>query len=324
MTLLPRDYNGCPYLLLAPMEGVGDRFFRKAIASIGGFDEAVKDFLRVPKNANAKTLARIYNADELTPIPLAAQIMGADSELMAEMARELENLGAPRIDINFGCPSNTVNGRGAGSTLLQYPETLFKISDTVCKSVSVPVTIKMRSGYKDNALYKENLLAAQESGIAYITIHPRTKKDFYHTPANWDLISEAKSLLKIPVVGNGDIFTVKDAIDILNETRCDALMIGRGSIINPFLFQQIKSHFSDKQYLPTWEILLHFFEVYLSDIPPATPNRIKINKLKQIFSYLFKGSKKLLEKRYQVLRGQHRKADDFMNFAISILKDGWQ
>src|ERR1700691_1178363 len=103
MTLLPKDPNGCPYLQLAPMEGVGDRSFRKAMASIGGFDEAVRDFLRVPKNAHIQSLARDYEAGELAPVPLAAQIMGSDPDLMGEMAQELERMGAPRIDINCGC-----------------------------------------------------------------------------------------------------------------------------------------------------------------------------------------------------------------------------
>src|SRR5436190_18629546 len=108
MTLLPKHRSGCPFLILAPMEGVGDQWFRKAMASIGGFDEAVRDFLRVPSNAHVKSLASVYCADELTPIPLAAQIMGSDLDLMGAMAQEIERRGAPRIDVNCGCPSNTV------------------------------------------------------------------------------------------------------------------------------------------------------------------------------------------------------------------------
>ena len=98
--LLPKDFNGCPYLQLAPMEGVGDSCFRKAMASIGGFDEAVRDFLRVPSNAHVKSLSKVYFSDELAPIPLAAQIMGSDTTLMAAMAQELVLRQAPRIDIN--------------------------------------------------------------------------------------------------------------------------------------------------------------------------------------------------------------------------------
>src|SRR5688572_10543822 len=135
MTLLPKDEFGCPTLQLAPMEGVGDASFRKAIASIGGFDEAVRDFLRVPKNAHVKSLAKVYDPHELSPIPLAAQLMGSDCDLMAEMAQEIERRGAPRIDINCGCPSNTVTGRGAGSSLLKEPNVLHEVARAVVQAV---------------------------------------------------------------------------------------------------------------------------------------------------------------------------------------------
>lgn len=233
MTILSKDVNGCPYLQLAPMEGVGDSSFRKAIASIGGFDEAVRDFLRVPSNAHVKSLSRVYCADELAPIPLAAQIMGSDTDLMAEMAQELVLRGAPRIDVNCGCPSHTVTGRGAGSSLLKDPNVLHEVAKAVVQAVSIPVTVKMRSGFENISLFKENLLAAQESGVRYITLHPRTKVDGYGPPARWDLIAEAKSILKVPLVGNGDILTVENALDMLKMTQCDGLMIGRGSVINP-------------------------------------------------------------------------------------------
>lgn len=189
---------------------MGDRCFRKAMAFVGGFDEAVTDFLRVPTNAHVKSLACQYQVDEITPIPLAAQIMGSDPDLMAAMAKEIEKRGAPRIDLNCGCPSNTVTGRGAGSSLLKDPTFLYENAKAIVKAVSIPVTVKMRSGFEDTSLFKENLLAAQESGISYLTLHPRTKLEGYGPPANWDLIAEAKRFLKIPVVGNGDILKVED------------------------------------------------------------------------------------------------------------------
>ena len=265
--ILPKDAHGCPYLQLAPMEGVGDRSFRKAMASVGGFDEAVRDFLRVPTNAHVKSLAKVYEADELAPIPLAAQIMGSDPELMGDMAREMEERGALRVDVNCGCPSNTVTGRGAGSSLLKDPDFLHEVVRSVVKAVSIPVTVKMRSGFLDTSLFQENLLAAQSTGVRYITIHPRTKVDGYGPPAKWELIAQAKALLKIPVVGNGDILTVEDALHMLRMTACDALMIGRGSLMNPFLFHQIKARFAGKSYEPKWEDLIRYFETYLQHLP---------------------------------------------------------
>ena len=324
MTILRKDTNNCPYLQLAPMEGVGDRCFRKAMASIGGFDEAVRDFLRVPTNAHVKSLAKVYVADELSPIPLAAQIMGSDPDLMAAMAVELMQRGAPRIDVNCGCPSNTVTGRGAGSSLLKEPNILFEVARAVVKAVPIPVTIKMRSGYEDTSLFTENILAAQESGVQYITLHPRTKVDGYGPPAKWEYIAKAKSLLKIPLVGNGDILNVNDAVSMLRTTGCNALMIGRGSIMNPFIFHQIRAHFSGVPYLPKWEDLVSFFDVYVAETPDFFTKRLRVNKLKQLLGFLFKSNDQLLEVRQSVLSSSYEDPDSLLEFAKPLLQERWK
>lgn len=323
MMTLPKDKHGCPFLILAPMEGVGDRCFRKAMASIGGFDEAVTEFMRVPSNAHVKSLAKVYQANETTPIPLAAQIMGSDPELMAAMACELEMRQAHRIDLNCGCPSNTVTGRGAGSSLLKEPSVLNQVAKAMVKAVKVDVTLKMRSGFEDTSLFRENLLAAQESGVKYITLHPRTKVDGYGPPAKWELIAEAKSILKIPLVGNGDILDVSDALEMLRTTGCDALMIGRGSVVNPFIFHQIKAHFAGTRYVPKWEQLTRYFDIYLEEIHPDSPAKNRINKVKQLMSFLFKGNPTLLGHRQAILTSTHATLQSFLDFAIPILKDGF-
>jgi tRNA-dihydrouridine synthase C len=320
VTLLPKGQKGCPFLILAPMEGVGDRTFRRALATIGGFDEAVRDFLRVPKNAHVKSLARQYDSQELSPIPLAAQVMGADPDLVAEMGIELEKRGAGRIDLNCGCPSNTVTGRGAGSSLLKEPNFLHEIAKALVKAVSVPVTIKMRSGFDDTGLFTENLLAAEASGARYITLHPRTKQEGYGPPARWDLITHAKKLLKIPVVGNGDILSVDDALRMLHETGCDALMIGRGSVINPFIFHQIKAHFGGNIYRPTWDHLERFVTTYLTELPIGAPEKLRIAKLKQLFGFLFKGNAALLERRQEMLTFNLKCSNQFLSFAFDLLR----
>lgn len=323
MSLLPKNRNGCPYLQLAPMEGVGDRSFRKAMASIGGFDEAVRDFLRVPRQAHIESLAREYCPHEIAPIPLAAQLMGSELDLMAAMAREMERKGAPRIDLNCGCPSNTVTGKGAGSSLLKEPDFLHQVAKSIVQAVSIPVTLKMRSGFEDISLFKENLFAAQESGIRYLTLHPRTKADGYGPPANWDLIAEAKSLLKIPIVGNGDILNVEDALRMLKTTGCDALMIGRGSIINPFIFHQIKAHYAEEPYVPQWQDLMNYFHVYRTSVPAEIPDKTRVNKLKQLMGFFFKGSDTLLQMRQTILTSQYNDPDSFMQFALPFLEKGW-
>lgn len=320
MDLLPKNKDNCPYLILAPMEGVGDRCFRKAIATIGGFDEAVRDFLRVPCNAHIKSLATVYEADELAPIPIAAQLMGSDPDLMAEMAAEMERRNAPRVDLNCGCPSNTVTGKGAGSSLLKEPDHLHTIAKAMVRAVKIPVTAKLRSGFEDISLFKENLLAAQESGIRFLTLHPRTKVDGYGPPARWDLIAEAKSILKIPVVGNGDINTVEDAVRMVQQTGCDAVMIGRGSVINPFIFQAIKAHFAGVPYTPSWSALIRYFDVYSATMWADAPERTKINKVKQLLGFLFKRTEELLEKRNAILRLNPLSVRSLLDEALPLLE----
>jgi len=316
--MLSKDSNGCPYLILAPMEGLGDRCFRKTMAAIGGFDEAVTEFMSVPSNAHVKSLAAIYQANETAPIPLAAQIMGSDPALLADMAVELEKRGARRIDLNCGCPSKTVTGRGAGSSLLKDPNFLHENASALVKAVSIPVTLKMRSGYADTTLFKENLLAAQDSGIAFLTLHPRTKVDGYGPPAKWDLIAEAKALLRIPVVGNGDILSVEDAKRMLSHTKCDALMIGRGSVMNPYIFHEIRHHFADSSFCPTIDDQLQFLNLFLQNLPIGMPDRLKVNKFKQIFSYLLKKNPEI---RQLILKSTFDSFTPFFDYSLNILTE---
>ncbi|CAM0117657.1 tRNA dihydrouridine synthase [Rhabdochlamydiaceae symbiont of Dictyostelium giganteum] len=321
MTLLPSNPNGCPYLFLAPMEGVADPTFRKAIASIGGFNEAVTEFIRVPQNAHVASLAKGYDAKELGSIPLAAQVMGANPEGIAEMGKELEKRGAKRIDLNCGCPSNTVVGKGAGSSLLKNPSSLYQIAHALVKAVDIPVTVKMRSGYEDTSLIQENLLAAEESGIAFLTLHPRTKVDGYGPPAKWEFIAYAKSILTIPVVGNGDILTAHDAHQMLKETKCDALMVGRGSVINPFIFQEIQASFEGKIYPSSWDKLSLFLDIFAAGLSLEAPLRNRASKLKQLFSFLFRKTAALLERKSLVLTQQPEDLAQFLQFAKDLLKE---
>lgn len=324
MSCLPKNSHGCPYLFLAPMEGVGDRAFRRAMVAVGGMDETCTEFLRVPTNAHVESLAKRYVAHETAPVPQAAQIMGSDPELMAAMTREVVKRGALRVDLNCGCPSNTVTGRGAGSSLLKDPEHLYKVAKAMVGAVSIPVTAKLRSGFEDTSLFKDNLLAAQASGIRYLTLHPRTKVEGYGPPAHWGLIAEAKQLLRIPVVGNGDILSVSDALKMLTQTKCDALMIGRGSVVNPFIFHEIKAHFAGVSFQPSWEQFKTFLNTFVQDMPAEMTVRGQLNKLKQLLSFLFKGNAWLMEKRQMILTARFQDIPSFLDFALPIYQEGWQ
>lgn len=306
------------------MEGVGDRAFRRAMATIGGFDEACTEFLRVPSNAHVISLAKRYFANETDPIPQAAQLMGSDPDLMADMAREVAKRGAPRIDLNCGCPSKTVTGKGAGSSLLKDPNHLYKVAKAMVDAVDIPVTAKLRSGFEDTSLFKENLFAAQASGIKYLTLHPRTKVEGYGPPANWDLIAEAKQILTIPVVGNGDILTVQDALNMLTQTGCDGLMIGRGSVINPFIFHQIKAYFAGLTFQDCWDSFVIFLNTFVENMQGELSIRGQLNKLKQLFGFLFRMNPWAMEQRQAVLTSKFQDISSFLAFVLPLYRQGWQ
>ena len=317
-SILLKNVHGCPHLILAPMEGVGDRAFRRAMAFIGGMDETCTEFLRVPNQAHVESLAKRYDAQETAPIPQAAQLMGSDPISMAAMAQEVAKRGAPRIDLNCGCPSNTVTGRGAGSSLLKEPNHLYQVAKAMVNAVDIPVTAKLRSGFEDTSLFRENLLAAQESGIRFLTLHPRTKVDGYGPPAKWELIAEAKQILKIPVVGNGDILTVQDALNMLKQTHCDGLMIGRGSVINPFIFQEIKAYFAGLSHQKQWIHFLDYLQTFVKHIPDEMTVRGKLNKLKQLFGFLFKRNQALLAHRQSILTLTPEGTDSFLENVLPL------
>ncbi|MBM3198918.1 MAG: tRNA-dihydrouridine synthase family protein [Chlamydiae bacterium] len=303
----------CPYLFLAPMENLGDRTFRKAIARIGGFDEAVTEFISVPAKAHVASLVREYQVHELSPIPLTPQIMGADPYLMAATAHELEKKGALRVDINCGCPSNTVTGRGAGSSLLKTPSFLYSLAKEVVQAVNIPVTLKMRSGYEDISLFEENLKAAEESGVRFITLHPRTKVDGYSPPARWDLIARAKELLRIPVIGNGDVTSLEALIRLRTETKCDGIMIGRGAVRDPFLFQKIRSHFLHTPFTPSFALLQEYLQTFIQE-------KSKVSKLKQVLSFLFTLHPHLIQERQSMLRMQPETPLSFLDNVLPLLE----
>lgn len=311
----------CPKLYLAPMEGVATWFFRKAIAQIGGFDECCTEFIRVPSNGASRSLAQSYNKDHTTPIPQAAQIMGSIPSLMQEMTGYLIERGAPRIDLNCGCPSNVVTGKGSGSSLLKAPDLIFEILQSMKKISSVPITAKVRIGYEDTKLFIENIKAVEAAGSDFITIHPRTKAQGYTGKADWSYIKQAKEILNIPVVGNGDILTIADAKAMLEKTGCDALMIGRGALKNPWIFHEIKRSFD-----PTHEFRKNFDQTelfirsYLQMIPKKVTVDGKIAMLKQLFGYLFWTEELFLTKRKEMLRGCYHNEEHFLELNLPILQ----
>lgn len=237
-------------ILLAPMEGVVDPIIRDLLTQIGGFDFCATEFVRVTHRLNPKHVFLRYapelsnNGRTRAGVPVFIQLLGGDPIVMAENAALAAELGAPGIDLNFGCPAKTVNRHDGGSVILQWPERVFKISSAVRQAVpdNIPVTVKVRLGYMDSQLCVENALAAQSAGAHWLTVHARTKKDGYKPPAHWEKLQLIKEEINIPLIANGDIWSFSDSVRCRQTTGCEHLMMGRGAVAHPFLASQVRSN----------------------------------------------------------------------------------
>lgn len=237
---------------LAPMAGVCNSAFRRIIKEMGCgliYAEMVSD--KAICYDNEKTMDMLYMTEEERPI--AQQIFGSDVDSFVKAAKIIEDKMHPDIiDINMGCPVPKVALRSqAGSALLKNPRKIYEIVKAVKEAVSVPVTVKIRSGWDKNCINAvEVAKICEKAGASAIAVHPRTRSQAYSGKADWSIIKAVKENVSIPVIGNGDIKTVNDAIKMINETNCDAIMIGRGVLGNPYLIKQIVTYFKTGKILP--------------------------------------------------------------------------
>jgi tRNA-dihydrouridine synthase B len=237
-----RDLTIRPATVLAPMAGVTDTLFRRVIRAQGSCGLLMTEFTSsegITRSA-AKTLRYLqFDEDEH---PIAAQLFGASPKVMAEAARMVEDLGYDAVDINLGCPAKKVVKCG-GSGLLRELPLLEEIFRTVRAAVKIPLTIKLRAGWDDNSIVALEVVKMAESiGIEAAAIHPRTRAQGYTGKADWDLIARIKQAVKIPIIGNGDIQTPEDVARMVQQTGCDAVMIGRAAATNPWIFSQMEQY----------------------------------------------------------------------------------
>ena len=236
-----RDIDIDPALILAPMEGVTDLTFRRLIRQIGGCGLTVTEF--IPANGlthDAPKCLRMAQFDE-DESPVAIQIYGRDPELMGEAARYVTDLGPDIIDLNMGCPSKRVCQRSGGSALMKEPQQARKIIAAMRAATELPFTVKMRAGWDpENKNAPEIAQMCEEEGVEAVTVHWRTRADGYGGERELDTIAQVVDRVSIPVIANGDILDVDSARDTLRRTGADGLMIGRGAIRNPWVFEQIR------------------------------------------------------------------------------------
>lgn len=237
-------------VILAPMAGVTDLPFRLLAKELGCglvYSEMVSDKGLIYENVHTRKLLAIDERER----PVALQIFGSEPESMAKAARIVAGSGADIIDINMGCPTPKIVKNGEGSALMRTPELAGRIIAAVVEAAgTVPVTVKFRKGWDDKSVNAVEIARlAEEAGAAAVSVHGRTREQFYSGKADWNIIREVKQAVKIPVIGNGDIRTPQDARRMLTETGCDGIMIGRGAQGNPWIFRQVA------HYLETGEIL---------------------------------------------------------------------
>ena len=277
-------------LLLAPMEGLLDCTLRDILTRVGGIDRCVSEFIRVtgtllPERAFLRIVPELAHGG-LTPagVPVRAQLMGSDPECLADNAARLASLGPAGIDLNFGCPAKVVNRHGGGAALLQEPELMHRIVRAVRCAVpaAMPVSAKMRLGFHDDALAEDCARAIEAGGAEELVVHARTRADGYRPPAYWERIPRVKAVVRIPVVANGEIWSVADALRCRAASGCESLMLGRGMVADPGLALAIRG---EAARVP-WESLLGLMAEFWRLVSLRVEHRHRAGRLKQWLNYL--------------------------------------
>lgn len=279
------------------MEGLLDCVLRDVLTRIGGVDRCVSEFIRVthtllPERTFLRIVPELANGGRtLAGVPVRPQLLGSDPTCLADNAARVASMGADGVDLNFGCPAKQVNRHGGGSTLLQDPEVLFAIVRAVRRAVPAHqvVTAKMRLGFHDDQLAEACAQALEAGGASEIVVHARTKADAYRPPAYWPRIRDIRAVVKVPLVANGEIWNVQDALQARAESGCHALMLGRGMVTNPGLGHAIKAHDAQQRLdamAVSWDALAPHLVIFWDHITTRIQPRHQAGRFKQWLNFL--------------------------------------
>ncbi len=262
-------------LVLAPMEGLTDAPMRALLTALGGYDWCVCEFIRINDALLPARVFRRYVPESAsgfcTPAgtPVHVQLLGSDPGCLAENAALVASIGAPAIDLNFGCPAKTVNRHRGGAVLLDEPERVHAIVAAVRRAVPphIPVSAKMRLGYRDRERFLDNGRGLLAAGATWLTVHARTKDDGYRPPAHWHEIARLREIAgSTPVLANGEIWTVEDHARCRAESGCKDVMLGRGAVASPGLANAIRAFVAGSEpSLPGWAALCEWQRRFVAD-----------------------------------------------------------
>jgi tRNA-dihydrouridine synthase C len=297
-----------PFVSIAPMEGVVDWILRDLLTSIGGIDRTVTEFIRVtdrilPEHVFLRYCPELLNGGKTAAgVPCYVQLLGGQPEWIAENAKIAESLGAPGIDLNFGCPAKTVNRHDGGAALLQKPSRLYDVISAVKAAVKIPVTAKTRLGFENKDYHLDIARACDDAGAASLTIHARTKKEGYIPPAHWEYIARMKGVVKLPILANGEIWSHEDYERCVAACGIRDVALGRGLVSRPDLAAQIK--FGAKPL--TWtDVLEKYFRPFFEKSFAFKGDHFACVRAKQLLKFMSRSYPEALELFLQIKTLKH-------------------